>query len=353
MNASLNFSMLETARLFRGYTQKEASVLLGISQGKLSKAEMGMQSFDENMLQTVVSVYDFPMEFFYDNHENSLDGHFYFRRKLSISGKELAKLLAKTKVFKRIIDILFMQVEIPDFRINLYNTKDCTPEEIAKKIRYEMRIYKGKVPHLVNLLEYNGIIIFPFDFETDKMDGLSVITVMGNKVIFLNSRMPEDRKRFSLSHELGHLIMHFDSISKYPELIEDEANSFASEFLLPKDEVINELSYLDFEHLGNLKKKWGVSMRSIVRRAKELNRINEQTYRNIQINFSKKGYSKKEPIFLPIERPTLISDTIQLYKKELGYEDNDLQKLMKLNSSDFYRFFGNHPHLVLSMSKNN
>jgi hypothetical protein len=62
--------------------------------------------------------------------------------------------------------------------------------------------------------------------------------------------------------------------------------------------------------------------------------------------------NQNNPFCYLIERPTLIN-TGQLYKNELGYEDNDLQKLIKWNNSDFYRFFENRPHLVLSMFKNN
>lgn len=340
MANTVNYSMLEIARLIRGYTQKEAAELLGISQGKLSKAEIGAQSLDESVIQCISSSYDFPIDFFYLDNDNSPDGHLYFRRKLSITGKELSKLLSKVKILKRMIDTLFVSIDVPDCTLKSYDTKLDSPEEIAQKVRYSLKIYNGKIPNLANLLEANGIIVFPFDFETDKIDGLSVITSMGYKIIFSNSSMPEDRKRFSLAHELGHLVMHFDTAPQFEETVEEEANRFAAEFLLPTEEIVKELSYLNFEKLGMLKKKWNVSMRAILHKAKTIGCIDDKTYRNFQINFSKKGYNKKEPILLPIERPTFIKDTIQLFKNELGYDDVDLCNLMKLNSSDYSIFFG-------------
>lgn len=336
---TINPSMLETARLIRGYTQKEAASILNISQGKLSKAEQGIQSLDDNTLMNITKTYDFPISFFCIEDDYSPDGHLYFRRKLGATGKELAGFLSKIKILKKIVDTLFASIEMPICSLKTYDPGIYSPEEIAQKTRFSMQIYKGRVPNLATLLEAHGIIIFPFDFGTDKIDGLSVITSQGHKIIFSNSQMPEDRKRFSLAHELGHLIMHFDSVPKFEETVEDEANRFASEYLLPAEEIVNDLNFLNFEKLGMLKRKWHVSMRAILHKARNLGCINDKTYRNFQINFSKKGYNKTEPILLPLERPTFIQDTLSLYKTELGYNDEELQSLMRINKTDYNYFF--------------
>lgn len=350
MTNIINPSWLETARLVRGFTQEEAAKLLSISQGKLSKAEKGDQSLDESVILRMSSVYDFPVDFFYLDNDRSPDGHLYFRRKLTITGKEISKLLSKIKILKRIIDTLFCSIEVPDCILSAYNPRLNTPEEIARKTRFAMKLYSGKVPNLAELLESYGIIVFPFDFETEKIDGLSVITSNGYKVIFSNSKMPEDRKRFSLAHELGHLIMHFDTPPEYAETVEEEANRFASEFLLPTNEIKDDLSFLNFEKLGRLKRKWHVSMASILRKAKTLGCIDEKSYRNFQINFSKKGYNRQEPILLPIERPSFVRDTIKLFHDELGYDDVDICNLMKINESDYRAFFGTRLVSIFSIS---
>ena len=339
--------MLETARLMRGYTQKEAASLLNISQGKLSKAEQGIQSLDENILQEIAEVYDFPQSFFYLENDYSPDGHLYFRRKLGITGKELASFLSKIRILKKIMDTLFASIEMPSFSLKSYDPRIFTPEEIAQKTRFSMQIYKGRVPNLATILEAYGIILFPFNFGTEKIDGLSVITAQSHKIIFFNSSMSEDRKRFSLAHELGHLIMHFDFVPKFEETVENEANRFASEFLLPTEEVIDDLRFLNFEKLGMLKRKWHVSMKAILQKAKNINIIDDKSYRNFQINFSKKGFNKTEPILLPLERPTFIQDTISLYKTELGYNDQELQRLMQINQADYNVFFM--PQRILSL----
>ena len=108
--------------------------------------------------------------------------------------------------------------------------------------------------------------------------------------------------------------------------VEEEANNFASQLLMPAAEIKPQLYNLTFNKLMDLKQRWCVSMRALVKRAVYLNTINSTTYRNFQINFSKKGYTKMEPGQLPPEPITILDDVIKLYKSELGYSEEDLMK---------------------------
>ncbi len=77
----------------------------------------------------------------------------------------------------------------------------------------------------------------------------------GYYVIIINKNFSNDHKRFTLAHELGHLIMHTSNeflISEYRDK-EDEANRFASEFLMPSDAISNSLRGLKLQYLVELK----------------------------------------------------------------------------------------------------
>ena len=87
-------------------------------------------------------------------------------------------------------------------------------------------------------------------------------------------------------------------------------------------------------------------MHALVRRAKDLEVISSQQYRNMQIYFSKKGYTKTEPIQLPIEQPTILKETLRLYKDELGYSDLDLMSIMHINKNDFVEWFAPRPKVI-------
>lgn len=336
---SFNYSLLEVARQLRGYTQKEAAELIGISQGKLSKAENQMQTLPPEIFNKVSVVYDLPISFFKRVEDRSAEEHFYFRRKLSISVKTIESFRAQIQVLKMILDDLLSPIELPECTLPSLSPDKYPIRDIAATIRQKLGIGYGPVPNLTELLENNGVLVFKFDFGTDQLDGLSSITNSGHKIIFLNSQMPNDRNRFSLAHEIGHIVMHIGQGQPGSEELEREANEFASDFLMPEDQIGVMLANLNLATLAELKRRWRVSMRALIRRARDLNCISDATYRSFQITFSKKGYTKREPVEIPVENPTVIRDCIKLYKRQLDYSDEDIMRVMRIFQNDYKRWF--------------
>ena len=84
MNEKVNYKLLLLSRQLRGLTQKDASRKLGISQGRLSKLEHGLQDIPMESIEAFASVYNFPPAFFFQESINTLSKNSYFRRKVSI-----------------------------------------------------------------------------------------------------------------------------------------------------------------------------------------------------------------------------------------------------------------------------
>ena len=92
-------------------------------------------------------------------------------------------------------------------------------------------------------------------------------------ILFVNSRMPADRARFSLAHELGHLVMHECPLGD----VEREADRFAAELLMPAREIGPEFpSSISLKTLVPLKARWRISIRALVYRACNLGLISKQ-----------------------------------------------------------------------------
>lgn len=335
----INNEMLSLARQLRQMTQGEASSRTEISQGILSKAENGLRELSEEALLRISLVYNFPLSFFYRTSDISPVSHLYFRRKLTMTSKVIDSFVAKSRIIKMALDDLFKAVELPSYDLETYNPTESSPQDIANKVRYKLKVYRGPITDLITLLEKHGIIIFKMDFGTDRIDGLSSVTNGGYKVIFLNSSMPNDRIRYSLAHELGHMIMHMETPPFSIEEAELQADEFASQFLMPEDDIKPMLYNLKMSTLGELKRKWNVSMRALIRRARDLHTISQETYRYFQMDFSRKRYNKSEPIPLPSEMPSLIKNTIAIYKNELNYNDSDVAKVMKISKEDYMEWF--------------
>lgn len=333
-----NYERLPLARQLRKLTQKEVAQLAGISQANLSKAEVGFLELSDESIMKLSEVYDFPLSFFMQNSELSPDGHLYFRRRLSLSAKEINSFVARVRVYKQIVDTIMEMVEIPEFHLQTYSTTMNSPQDIADKVRYELKLYRGPVPNLTTILENNGIIVIRFDFGTDKIDGLTSVTARGRKIMFINSEMPNDRVRFSMAHELGHLIMHMDTSPSDVAIVEDEAHAFASEFLMPEQDIKTSLYKVDFSSLGILKQRWRVSMKSLLVRAHSLGTIKDATYKNMMINYSKRKYNQGEPLPLMLEEPLLFEHTIKLLANN-GFSERDLMDLMHINERDYREWF--------------
>lgn len=112
-------------------------------------------------------------------------------------------------------------------------------ERAALEIRKKWKLGNGPVPHLIELLEDNGFKIFEVDAD-EKFDGLSgfvedikipVIAVLKNKDLV--------RKRFTIAHELGHLLLDFSETEDKSS--EKLCHTFAGALLLPKDVMQEEL----------------------------------------------------------------------------------------------------------------
>src|SRR5205085_11537320 len=143
----------------------------------------------------------------------------------------------------------------------------------------------GPVQSLVSAIEDAAGVAFRCSFATRKVDAVSQWLPGLPPLFFVNSDIPGDRCRFTLAHELGHLIMH---PIPTPDL-DNEANRFAAEFLMPAKDIGPHLRPLSIQRLAAMKPYWKASMAAILRRAFDLNKVSVSTYRKLNTQISKYG----------------------------------------------------------------
>jgi len=161
------------------------------------------------------------------------------------------------------------------------------------------------IENLTSLLEDRGIKVGIIDADDDfyacTFDVEDDRKIM---VIAVRSGIPGDRQRFSLAHELGHLMLETGN-GLDPE---KAANRFAGAFLVPKAAVKFELrdrrkTLGDYE-LHMLKEKYGLSMQDWISRARDLGFISEESAIALFRRFRAKGWNMKEPgETYPFEKP--------------------------------------------------
>lgn len=151
--------------------------------------------------------------------------------------------------------------------------------------------------------------------------------------------MSNDRIRYTISHELCHLLTHIPCDVEPWRDVENEANIFAGAFLMPKKECFNDFQNISYNKLSLLKTYWGVSKAAIIRRAKDIGCIGESTYTYLMIELGRRNERKSESGYVEIDEPKILSEVIRLLQTELDYTEEILAEEMSLNVDDFYRYF--------------
>lgn len=341
--------MLVIARESRGLTQKElVDDVPNLNQGNYSKMEKGILRVPQETLLNIAKRLDYPESFFYKKSVYTPISNFYYRRRASISKKDLSTLEAKFDIIRITVDELLDSIEIPEYKFPLYQVSESeTPSSIARKIREYMKLPRGPINNLVQVLEAFGILVYFIETDNSKFDGISLLTDKGQPIIFINDAFSNDRKRFNLAHELGHLILHIPHGPLPSDRDEEqEANEFAGEFLMPYLDCRSDLMNLRYSQLGILKTYWKVSKAAIAYRAKAMNTITSERYTNLNIELSKNGEKKKESGFVELDEPKLMNLIINAYENELGYTFAEILGLLGLNERDYFTLFKRSKHNV-------
>jgi len=329
----MNNRQLTFAREFRGFSQTElANSIAGLSQSNLSKFEKGLDSLSENTQSKIIEFLGFPTEFFERKIGNTIENANY-RKKATISKAVVQEFEYKCRLIGYIVDQMSEDIDWPPFTFAPLNVEEgFSPSYVAN---YNRKLCKlsadAPVKDIITIVEGKGVIVYELD-AYEKFDGVSFITDNGFPIIIVNNTFSNDRKRFTIAHELGHLLLHNDSnfpVSAYRQK-EKEANEFASEFLMPENEIKHSLRGLRLNDLGVLKQHWLTSMASLLRRAKDLNCIDENRYKYFLIEMSRLGYSKKEPSNVFIDEPKCFKSAYKLFTNELNYSNQELSKYFAL-----------------------
>lgn len=119
-----------------------------------------------------------------------------------------------------------------EFRVSI-RSKSLRPADAARMVRMQWQMPIGPVRELVRWLEAAGCLVIMQDFGSNRLGGMSQ-WVDDLPVMLGNERIPTDRLRLTIAHELGHPCLHSPEITS---TMEDEANSFAAEFLMPTEAI--------------------------------------------------------------------------------------------------------------------
>ena len=336
-----NREMLILARQARSLTQTELAERLGVSQAQISKIENGLDRADAALIERYAQVLDYRPSFF--QQKDTLVGlpPYHHRKRARLGSKKLDAIYAELNIRRLHLQTLVRSAELntskalPDLRLDEFGGDSA---EAARVLREHWLLPRGPLKDVTRAVENAGVLVLVCDFGTDLLDGLSLRVEGLPPLIFLRADMSGDRYRFTLAHELGHLALHWYSPTS-DDLMETQADRFAGAFLMPAHDITPFLTGLTLNKLIMLKQVWGLSIQAILHRAKDLGAIAQRQYEALWRQISKAGYRKTEPVEVPRERPSLLTEVVELHLDDLDYDVEDVSRLLHLNVAEFVRLY--------------
>lgn len=335
---TINPEMVLLARESRGYSQTAFAEAIGISQGALSKIESGGLTPSRDVLARMADKLRYPPALFaVPMRPYPLPLPFY-RKKARLGANEVKRIRAAVNLARLRLEVLLRAEEprVPRLVLGDVPGRKDTPEQIAALLRVHWRLARGPIPNLVEVIERAGVLVVPVDFGTRLIDGLSMWEPSDAlpPVIFVHSQIPGDRFRWTLAHELGHIVLHHHLQSVTTEDVEAEADAFAAEFLMPEQDVRGHLTSITIQRLAQLKVHWRVSMRALLMRAKQLRKLPEAASRRLWMQLSSYG-GTSEPVEIERENPTAVRTLVERHLTELGYSQKQLSAALYQSLEEF------------------
>ncbi|MFF0637806.1 helix-turn-helix domain-containing protein [Nocardia sp. NPDC004151] len=335
---------LTQARQLAGLTKAAVAEQVGVSGAAVSQWESQTSPPRPDHLVRLAEVLDVPVEFFAGGRPFArLDGSAaHFRSLRSTRASQRAKAVAFVEQVWELTYALekyvqFPPVDLPGFLPDDTTRLPDTPAAAARALRLHWRLGIGPIPHLIRTMERHGIVATMVPFA-----GADTPTINA----FSTSRMPRplivltpDRSsdvywhRFTAAHELGHLVLHRDAAPGDAEQ-EREADAFAAEFLTPAEQIHEHLpNRFDVKALEQISQEWGVSLKSLVYRCRELGTISDasarRAYQRLNHLYELEIIAPDPATNYPGEVPSLLAKAFELAESNGTLTAVDLARELK------------------------
>lgn len=348
---------LRQIRLINEKSLQDIGEAISATKQYIQQIEAGLQQPTEMTQNALADYFGVSKSFFMQTYNHIYETECNFRKAKSTpvnikeKAQQYASLLEEYIKFLDEDEFDLPTISFLNEDIDYKNLSALNIEMLAEELRKEWGLdVETPIDDMTKALENAGAIVTYFNELSDKVDAFS-ISRNRPLVIRNNEKYNGCRLRFDLAHECGHLVLHKCSDNAEDiELKEEQANRFASAFLLPRKGFFQEFYSvfaginINWCKMAELKKRWKVSFASMVHRAYDLNLINAVKYRNAYIYLRKSGQSKIErgDAYINIETSSLLenmtNDLIENNIEDLasfirnkGWSANLFEKVLPFN----------------------
>ncbi len=303
---------IRLARKQAGLSMDALASRIGVTAQSVSKYEHSQATPSPDVLDRIASATGMTLDFMFRPSLVDL-GVAQCRKRKGMPAKTWNRLvaLAQDGIERRLIleEILYGDAP-PELAAPTYAVQ-CPEdaEKAADRLRVRLGLGEAPVPSMVHVAEAIELRIVPIsvDVQSDRFDGLAGWARGVPYAVYLhNGTFPGDRQRFTLAHELGHIILDMREAidSGFDE--ENLANRFAGALLIPRESLLSQMEgtrRVGLSDLLALKSLYGASLQCLVHRAGQCGLIDDATQTAMWIDIKRSGWWTREPNPVTTEKP--------------------------------------------------
>jgi Zn-dependent peptidase ImmA (M78 family)/DNA-binding XRE family transcriptional regulator len=305
-------SRVKNLRLMRGLSQTELAAKVGTTQTTISHFEKGRIRPSAQLVDNLGSAFGVSPEFLLAKLDLEPPTRPWLRAYAHASQREADARVAFAAIATEYVHRLELKPlldRLPEAPLDAEDDEEI--EELADAARQEARITSGSVvSNAIRAAERLGCLVLPTESELGRHLGMSVRSNSLPIICVAKQGIPGDRQRFTVCHELGHLILHGDqpppATSEVATRMERQANRFAAAFLTPAEAIVESLDEfggrVTLQTLAKVKAVWGVAIKSLVGRYRSLGLIDEDQARSLYKQLSARRWTKVEPVEVATEQ---------------------------------------------------
>ncbi|QAB18341.1 ImmA/IrrE family metallo-endopeptidase [Leucobacter muris] len=328
---------LISARALTGVTQTALAETAGVAQSMVSMVEKHQRDFTEQLAVAFSSALALPLEYFTVTPRSIPRDSLHYRKQSGARVSDTARVHELFSEAFRVTESLLDGSGYP--RQQLLAVQDDAElldvariDELAQQTREILGIAAdAPISNVTRALERAGVAVATMNGHDDgfvKHSGVSWSAGRGEAALIGVMQVRGDRDRFTLAHELGHLVLHSFRRSSDPER---EANLFAGAFLIPAPQVREHVAHdATLVDLRRVKATWGLSIQAILMRAQAVEQIDAARSQTLWKQLSARGWRKNEPVEVGAESPRLLFRLLQERYGPSPYSAPEIENEMAL-----------------------
>lgn len=297
-------SRLKLARKMAGMSLQDLADTLThrITKQALSKYEGGAMNPSSEMLLAIANALKVKPDYFLKKKGLEF-GQIQFRKRAALTKKDEEAVVERVRDYveryMELEEILNVQAVFTNPLQHFPIETKVDVERAAEKLRIDWNLGDKPIANIVEMLELKGIKVVLID-DVDALDGLAVFTSTGIPIVVVNQKDKSiERVRFTIIHELAHLLLNLSVLEDNRKLEEEWCHFFSSCFLIPSHMLERMIggkrSYIEIRELISIKEYFGISIRAIVHRLRKMELITDNYYQRWVVYMSKTYGQKGEP----------------------------------------------------------